>query len=79
MTIWKLFRVGGIAMPYRTDDPVADFDRWDTAMEQSRNRHYMCRCAQCREPLYDYDDYYDFDGDKVHEDCMLDWVERFKR
>lgn len=66
-------------MPFRTDDPAADFDRWDAEQERRRERHFLCRCSQCNEALYDYDDYYDFDGDKVHEDCVMDWIAQFKR
>lgn len=65
-------------MAFRSDDPAADFDRWDWEQERSRERHYLCKCAQCGEPVYDYEEYYDFDGDKVHEDCMLAWVEQYK-
>lgn len=65
-------------MPFRSDDPARDFDRWDWEQERSRERHYLYKCAQCSEPVYDYEEYYDFDGDKVHEDCMLAWVEQYK-
>lgn len=66
-------------MPFRTDDPVRDFERWDAEQERRRELHFLCRCSQCGEAVYDYDDYYDFDGDKVHEDCAMDWIAQFKR
>ena len=66
-------------MVFRTDDPGRDADNWNAYYERLQERHFLCRCSQCGEALYDYDDYYDFDGDKVHEDCVMDWIEQFKR
>ena len=35
-------------------------------------------CAQCGEPIYEGEDFYEFpDGGAVHEDCGLDYIERF--
>lgn len=35
-------------------------------------------CAQCGEPIYEGEDFYEFpDGEAVHEDCGLDYIERF--
>lgn len=36
------------------------------------------KCAQCGEPVYAHEDRYEFpDGATVHEDCGLDYIERF--
>ena len=62
-----------------TDNPVADFDVWDRQQNEQRTQHRVGRCAQCGEDVYDYDDYYDFDGDRVHDDCVIDWIAQFKK
>ena len=62
-----------------TDDPVADFDTWDRTQHEKRVQHRVGRCAQCGEDIHDYDDYYDFNGDLTHDECMLDWVAQFKK
>lgn len=65
-------------MSYFSDDPGRDFDRWDEDMERGQRRHFVDNCPQCGEPVYDYEEHYDFDGYKVHDDCMLAYVEQFK-
>ncbi len=62
-----------------TDDPVADFNRYDMEMERKRERHYKGECIHCREAVYDYDDHYDMEGDLLHEDCLYGWAEQYKK
>ena len=62
-----------------TDDPVADFDTWDRRQYEEQERHNIGKCAHCREPVYDYEEHYDFDGDLVHDDCLRGWAENFKK
>ena len=56
-------------------DPVDAFLAYD-----EDNRPELCRCAECGEPIMDKDeenhgdDYYNFDGDKVHFDCGTDYI-----
>lgn len=56
-----------IAMMYKTDDPIADYDRWDA--EQARWRERLPECEMCGERIED--DYaYDIDGSIICPDCM---------
>lgn len=64
---------------YYTDDPVADFNRWDADMERRREEHCRGRCTHCGEEVYDYDDYYDIEGELLHEDCLYDWAAQYKK
>ena len=60
-----------------SDDPHADFDRWDA--ERERWLLVLPKCAQCDQHIQD-DDLYDFDGDLVCPDCVSDWVdEHYKK
>ncbi len=59
-----------------TDNPVADFDRYDA--EQAEAEEKLPHCAYCGEPIYD-EYYYEIDGDIVCKDCLDDnfrkWVD----
>ena len=58
-------------------DPLRDFDAWDSEREEKMDKLLTCEC--CGEPLQD-DYLYDFDGDLVCEECMLDYVrENFRK
>lgn len=61
-----------------TDDPYADFDRWDE--EQQRAIEKLPVCTECGEPIQD-DVYYDIDGDCVCPGCLESnhkhWVEDY--
>ena len=50
-----------------TDDPHADFDRWDYEQERALMRLPICSC--CGERIQD-DELYDFDGELVCEECL---------
>ena len=40
----------------------------------------FCRCNECGGDIYEGNDYYNFDGDIVCEDCQRDYVrEHFRR
>lgn len=66
-------------MSFYSDDPVADFNQWDAEQNRRQQEHRIGRCAQCGEDIHDYDDYYDFDGTIVHDDCVLDYIAQFKK
>lgn len=52
---------------YRTDDPLADFHRWDA--EQQRELDKLPKCAYCDEPIQD--EYcYDINDELVCNVCM---------
>ena len=59
---------------YRTDDPIADFHRWDA--DQQKHLHSLPLCDKCCEPIQD-DICYEIDGEILCEDCMKDRYERW--
>ena len=52
---------------YYTDDPIADFERWDT--EQNKRLEQRPECAECGEPIQDYEAYY-INDEWICESCM---------
>ena len=65
---------------FYTDDPVRDFDCWDAEQERKRERCCRGRCTHCGEDVYDYDDYYDIEGDiLLHDDCLIDWAAQYRK
>lgn len=52
---------------FRTDDPIADFDRYDA--EQEKRRDELPECDYCGERITD-DYYYVINGDVICEDCL---------
>lgn len=53
-------------MPW-TDDPFADFNRWDA--EQNRQLEQRPVCADCDNPIQDETAYY-INGEWICKDCM---------
>lgn len=51
----------------RTDDPIADYDRWDA--EQERELERLPVCTECGERITD-DFFYDINGECICERCM---------
>lgn len=54
-------------MSYRTDDPHADFDRWDADEQKALKK--LPKCEYCGETIMD-DHLYDFNGDIMCETCL---------
>ena len=46
-------------------------------MRPKYDEHYICDCPVCREPVMEWDDRYDIDGEIIHEDCLYAWAEKF--
>lgn len=62
---------------FYSDDPHADFDRWDRERER-RLAKRPC-CAKCRENIRD-DELFNFDGDLVCPECVGEWLdEHYKK
>ncbi len=36
-------------------------------------------CAECGEAIAYGEDYYDIEGELLHEDCLREWAEKFRR
>ena len=64
-------------MPW-TDDPIADYDRYDA--EQSRRLDSLPRCSECDHPIQD-EECYEFNDELICEKCLNDnhrkWVEDY--
>ena len=56
-----------------SDDPVADFYRWEA--EQQRELEKLPNCCHCGEPIQD-EHLFDVNGDLFCEECMM---ENFKK
>lgn len=54
-------------MPY-TDDPIADFNKWDA--EQENRRKMLPRCCECGKHIQD-DELFDVYGDLYCWDCAI--------
>lgn len=53
---------------YRTDDPLADFDRWEEEKEAAIE--LLPRCDYCNEHIQG--DYcFDINGEVICEDCLF--------
>ena len=53
---------------FYSNDPHADFDRYDA--EQARQEERLPRCCECDEPIYEW--CYEINDELVCEDCMLE-------
>ena len=60
-------------MAYRTDDPNADFDRWDAERERQLAELPVCDC--CDNPIQD-DHYYQINGDNICPDCLENYYRK---
>lgn len=56
-------------MPYRTDDPERDFERWDR--EQAEWLASRPICANCGRPIQD-DHYYQIGDEPICPRCLED-------
>lgn len=64
-------------MAYYSDSPERDFDAWDRKRE--RRSIIFPKCCCCEERIFD-DNLYDFDGDLVCSECVLDYIDdNFKK
>lgn len=52
---------------YRTDDPVADYERYDADRERRLDRYP--KCDYCGEPILE-DHFYNINGTYYHEECL---------
>lgn len=52
---------------YRTDDPIADFNRWDNDQQKQLDR--LPKCADCGEPVQD-DHYYLINDEVICPACL---------
>lgn len=36
-------------------------------------------CAVCKEPIPTWDMYYEIEDDLIHDECIYDWLEQFRK
>lgn len=56
---------------FRTDDPIADHLRHEDRLYEALIQRPKCCC--CEEPIQD-DDLFDFDGELVCPECVIDYI-----
>ena len=64
---------------FYSDNPVRDAERWLAYQDKQAEAHRVGRCAHCGDDIFGYEEYYDFDGDLVHEDCLHGWAQNYKK
>ena len=52
---------------YRTDDPIADFDRWDA--EQSKQEEKLPECSECGTKVQE-EHYYSINDEVICPECL---------
>lgn len=50
----------------------------ESRREQSRKEHVVGVCANCGEEVLSYEEHYNINGDLVHGDCVMVWLEQFR-
>ena len=60
---------GKVKRMFRTDNPVADFERYDAKQQEELNK--LPKCDACGEPIQD-DHLFDINGDLFCEECMME-------
>lgn len=59
---------------YFRDDPIADARDYANRKIPSRGD-----CAVCGEPIPTWDMYYDTGDELIHDECIFDWVKKFRK
>lgn len=63
---------------FRTNDPIADFNRWDSEREAALEK--LPICSECGRRINE-DTYFDIEGEYYHVKCFekehLKWTEDF--
>lgn len=63
----KIIDEGAVLVFYRTDDPAADFDRYDA--EQQKQLEKRPKCSMCDEPIQN-DFLYEINDEVICENCL---------
>ena len=65
----RIIEEGMVLVFYRTDDPAADFDRYDA--EQQKQLEKCPKCSMCDEHIQD-EHYYEINDEVICEECLND-------
>lgn len=57
-----------------TDNPVLDAERYYEEIKPA----YIGNCEHCSDVIREGDNYYNFDGELVHYDCLREWASKFE-
>lgn len=60
-----------------TDDPVADFERYDH--ELHKHDYLYPDCEHCGEPIVAGDEYVEIDDKIMHYECAENWLMKQRR
>lgn len=66
-------------MRFYSDDPVRDAEAYLAYQDKQEKSHRVGRCAHCKDIIFGYEAYYDFNGEIIHEDCLYAWAEKYKK
>ena len=58
-------------MMFYSDDPIRDAERYHGEAE------VIGKCEHCGDDIYEGEDYYDIEGEIIHEDCLREWAEKY--
>ena len=63
---------------YYSDNPIADFDRWDS--DQQKQLDKLPKCTECDEPIQD-EECYEINGALICPECLKNnhrkWTEDY--
>lgn len=63
---------------YPTDDPIADFNRWEAKRQEELNK--LPKCAECDHPILT-EEYYEINDEPVCPECLVSnhrkWVDDY--
>lgn len=66
-------------MRFYSNDPVRDAEDWLRCQDEDERKHRVGYCDHCGEIIYGYEEYYDFNGEIIHADCLYAWAEKFRK
>lgn len=63
-------------MMFYSDDPIRDAERHQAWLDA--RQEVIGKCEHCGDNIYADEDYYDIEGEIIHEDCLREWAEKYR-
>lgn len=63
-------------MMFYSDDPIRDAERHQAWLDA--RQEVIGKCEHCGDDIYADEDYYDIEGEIIHEDCLREWAEKYR-
>ena len=38
----------------------------------------IAECAHCDEAIFEWEDYYNIEGETIHDECLIDWAKQYQ-